>query len=1169
MDKDKAIRSAKLTAAGRDNHSENIADYVADLLRQGRAKEITDDLMAQDDPQRLHHHYTSGNTGMDMPMDKASRMARAEQMGMGNKSYHGTRRDFPHVDLDAPKATDNGWFGKAFYSSPDPTLASGYAKNGEGASVMPLRVAMNEPWDTTHQSYSQEYVDRLRHDTGADTIVRKDRESDPMDRAREIASYDPTNIRSEFARFDPRLDHLSHLSASTGGVMELARAVTAKQRAGGQIAPSKYMPGVPRAVHADGGKVKFIKGNHREVPSVVYHSTRSDFKEFRPLSHFGTQKAAHDRQSDNIMNNGEHIIPVHLSMKNPIDVGKETGWRNDWEMLAQVSNKMKQMSLKKNGDRYAQASELMDRVVNHPQRDEHSDELKDYASKIIQYAGHDGIIYTNVAEDPGSRSFASLNSGQVKSAIGNQGTFDPNDPDITKATGGRAYAAGGYVPQATLQQQPELAVARVAQPAQPESSPFLDGLTQLMKISQKKPDETASPVDDFGATVPPSTTEAGTTAPPDGFYAPFKSDLDRLISDAPGGVEVYSGYRTPQRQKELWDEYAAKYPDPEVRDNHVARPGHSSHNYGLAADLRFASPEVQQWVHDNAARYNLQFRMDHEGWHIEPVNVWELRNQLGPIASYADGGKVGDNENFQSWFGNSVTHTDGEPHVFYTGTSKDKDFNSFNVGRHGAWFTRDPEVASQYADENDSQGYKQDGWNYIKTNTASRVIPAYIKAENPYTGELPQEVMSGNYKASQSAWFDTLRAKGHDAWIPASSNGNLVVALREPHQIKSIYNNGKFDPKQKHMNKADGGPTIGDGVMPQQNGEIGNETSPLNPASRPQAGGFPVTGGIRGSAGALQAPYEASLEGLPTKVSIPMTGGSVSAGHDPRIRQIARDYMASTGMPYNPPTKYAKVDPKRASRIAAAYDDMKDNSKDPLTKASYDAMIKETMAQYKAAKDAGFKAEFWNPATDDDPYKASPRMATEDVRNNHHMWVYPTYAGYGSGDPISKDDAKKNPLLQLTGETWNGIPVTVNDVFRAVHDYFGHAKEGVGFRGDGEENAWRSHASMYSPLARMAMTSETRGQNSWLNYGPHGERNRTARTEDTIFADQKIGILPHWAHHEGAEDFMLPEDVSAMAEIHKAHGRAMGGVVNKALDLTRGFTKDGKAATMSLKPKVN
>ena len=76
----------------------------------------------------------------------------------------------------------------------------------------------------------------------------------------------------------------------------------------------------------------------------------------------------------------------------------------------------------------------------------------------------------------------------------------------------------------------------------------------------------------------------------------------------------------------------------------------------------------------------------------------------------------------------------------------------------------------------------------------------------------------------------------------------------------------------------------------------------------------------------------------------------------------------------------------------------------------------------------------------------------------------------------------------------------VNDRFRAVHDAFGHAAIGRGFDRNGEEAAYQSHAEMFTATALPALASETRGQNSALNYGGYGTRGE--------FPPQKFDVLP-------------------------------------------------------------
>ena len=185
-------------------------------------------------------------------------------------------------------------------------------------------------------------------------------------------------------------------------------------------------------------------------------------------------------------------------------------------------------------------------------------------------------------------------------------------------------------------------------------------------------------------------------------------------------------------------------------------------------------------------------------------------------------------KNFKNWFGDwendpenasKILDDNGEPRVMYTGTSKDKDFDKFNVPQNGVWFTTDPEEASRYAIENDSKDFKYNYGTgiYEDKNTASRVIPAFLNIKRPeffnksVTPEQREKLRYANdYKKLQKQYFQDIyfrkpvgeRTDG----LYYSDDKNIVVVLEDPTQIKSaIGNTGAFSPVNAKLQFSEGG----------------------------------------------------------------------------------------------------------------------------------------------------------------------------------------------------------------------------------------------------------------------------------------------------------------------------------------------------------------------------
>lgn len=96
---------------------------------------------------------------------------------------------------------------------------------------------------------------------------------------------------------------------------------------------------------------------------------------------------------------------------------------------------------------------------------------------------------------------------------------------------------------------------------------------------------------------------------------------DAMLAAAPegvrSGVRVTSGFRSEERQRQLWEEALRKYGSPEEARKWVAPPGKSQHNKGEAFDLQFDTPEARAWFHEHAKEFGLTFPLPNENWHME------------------------------------------------------------------------------------------------------------------------------------------------------------------------------------------------------------------------------------------------------------------------------------------------------------------------------------------------------------------------------------------------------------------------------------------------------------------------------------------------------------------------------------------------------------------------
>ena len=169
-------------------------------------------------------------------------------------------------------------------------------------------------------------------------------------------------------------------------------------------------------------------------PLVLYHSTNGDFDRFetnrKTTNNYGLLGDVETRRSGIFMTpdkrfsqeylrdgSGQNVMPVYAAIEQPLDL---------------------RQGLSEADERALEGAGVSTRYVLNIQNywelfDNAEDGTNDFVEGLKR-AGFDGAIFAEDSpggESAGGATYVAFDSAQIKSAIGNIGAFDPNNPDIT------------------------------------------------------------------------------------------------------------------------------------------------------------------------------------------------------------------------------------------------------------------------------------------------------------------------------------------------------------------------------------------------------------------------------------------------------------------------------------------------------------------------------------------------------------------------------------------------------------------------------------------------------------------------------------------------------------------------------------------------------------------
>jgi len=163
-------------------------------------------------------------------------MERARRMGfdVDTPLYHGTRSDFEGFDIARAGQNDHGVNGRGVYLTPDASTANVYAqlsRVGDAPNILPTFARVRNPLELDsamlprNAEESIALTERAKA-RGHDGIVTRTRDG----QLNEVIVFDPSNIRSRFAAFDPARSNSRDLLAGIAAPAAVGGALSQRER---------------------------------------------------------------------------------------------------------------------------------------------------------------------------------------------------------------------------------------------------------------------------------------------------------------------------------------------------------------------------------------------------------------------------------------------------------------------------------------------------------------------------------------------------------------------------------------------------------------------------------------------------------------------------------------------------------------------------------------------------------------------------------------------------------------------------------------------------------------------------------------------------------------------------------------------------------------------------